>query len=79
METQRQGIALLTALCVVIATLLIVQLWLVAGSLDALLGGAIGTLTPAAVVSLLLFIVNVGLLALALRFDARVRQATRNV
>jgi len=75
METRRQGLSLLTALCLLIGVLLIIQLWLVAAALDALLGGEIGVLLPSALVSAVLLAINVGLLWYAWTFDERVRRS----
>jgi F0F1-type ATP synthase assembly protein I len=74
METRRQGIPLFTAVCALIATQVIIQLWLVAAALDALLSGHAAVLIPAAAASLVLFLVNGGLLLHALDFDRRIRE-----
>lgn len=76
METRRQGLTLITALCLLIAVVLIVQLWLVAAALDALLSGEIGVLVPSALVSLALFVFDLGLLWYVLTFDERVRRSS---
>jgi hypothetical protein len=76
METRRQGLTMITALCVLIAVVLIIQLWLVAAALDALLSGETGVLTPSAVVSFALFILNAGLLWYVVTFDERVRRSS---
>lgn len=73
MDTHRHGTALMTAICAFIAVLLIIQLWLVSASLEALLREDRGVLGPAAIASLVLFAINGGLLMHALRFDRRVR------
>jgi len=72
-STRKQGTALATALCLFIGTVVIIQLWLVAGSLDAWLGGDTEVLLPAALVSALLLGLNASLLAYGLVFDARLR------
>jgi hypothetical protein len=59
----RQGIKLLTAASAFIATLLVIQLWLVAASLEALYSNDVPVLAPAAVASLVLFLVNLRLLS----------------
>jgi hypothetical protein len=76
METRKQGLALITALCLLIGVVLIIQLWLVAAALDALLGGDLGVLVPSAVVSFALFMLVVGLLWYVLTFDERVRRSS---
>lgn len=73
MNVRRQGITLFTALSVLIATLVIIQLWLVAASLDALLSDEVKVLVPAAAASLALFLINGGLVLYALDFDRKVR------
>ncbi len=73
MNVRRQGIALFTGLSVLIAILVIIQLWLVAASLDALLSNEVKVLGPAAIASFALFCVNGGLVLYALDFDRKVR------
>ena len=73
MNVRAQGIALFTALSVLIATLVIIQLWLVAASLDALLSDQMKVLWPAAVASFALFLINGALVLYALDFDKKVR------
>ena len=73
MATRRQGLSLLTALVVLIGTVLIIQLWLVSAALDALLGGARSVLVPAAIASAVLFAVNAGILWFAYTFDRSLR------
>lgn len=68
METRRQGLALITALCLLMGVLLIIQLWLVSAALDALLSDQIGVLVPSAIVSAVLAAVNAGLLWYVLTF-----------
>ena len=75
METRRQGLTLLTALCLLMGVLLIIQLWLVAAALDALLSGDTGVRVPSAVVSAALLAVNAGRLGYALAFDERMRRS----
>jgi hypothetical protein len=73
-----QGITLFTALSVLIATLVVIQLWLVAASLDALLSNETKVLGPAAVASFALFLVNGGLVLYVLDFDRKVRHRGSN-
>ena len=75
MQQRRQGLTLFTAILWLIGTLVVIQLWLVAAALDALLGGEVGILVPAALASLVLFLLNGALLRFVLRFDQRVRQS----
>lgn len=73
MATRKQGTALSTALCLLIGTVVVIQLWLVAGSLDAWLSGDDEVLLPAAFVSAGLLVLNAALLGYGLTFDARLR------
>jgi hypothetical protein len=74
METRRQGLSLVTAISLLIGTLVVIQLWLLAAALDALLAGEIGVLVPAACASLALFLLNLGLLWHVRNFDQRERR-----
>ena len=74
METRQQGSTLFSAVLVLIAILVVIQLWLVAAALDALLARQIGVLVPTAIASLALFILSGGLLWYVVSFDARLRQ-----
>jgi hypothetical protein len=73
MDAQRQGTTMMTAFCCFIAVLLIIQLWIVSASLDALLSDDRAVLVPAGIASFALFGVNVALLGLALRVDRRIQ------
>lgn len=74
METPRQGLALMTAICVFMGTLLIAQLWLVAAALDAYRRHDFAPLEAAALTSAILLLVNGGLLLYVLDFDRRLRR-----
>ncbi|HWC65876.1 MAG TPA: DUF6755 family protein [Thermoanaerobaculia bacterium] len=74
METRRQGTTLFTAITVLIGILVVMQLWLVAAALEALLSGNRGVLLPAAVASFVVLAVNAGLLLYIVRFDERLRR-----
>jgi len=67
----------MTAICAFVGFIVIIQLWLVSAALDALLSGDRTVLAPAAVASLVLALVNGGLLLHALHFDRAVRRAAR--
>jgi hypothetical protein len=73
---REQGTNLFTAIAWLIGVVVIVQLWLVAAALEALLGGERGILLPAALASLALFALNASLLLFVLRFDRRLRSST---
>lgn len=74
METRQQGAVLFSAVLVLIATLVVIQLWLVAAALDALLSRRLAALAPTAIASAVLFLMNSGLLWYVVSFDARLRQ-----
>ncbi|MEO7327828.1 MAG: DUF6755 family protein [Minicystis sp.] len=67
----RQGTTLMTAICAFIVILVVIQLWLVTASLEALLGGDRDVLAPAAIASAVLFAFNGALLLQALSYDRR--------
>jgi hypothetical protein len=77
-ETRRQGLSLITALCILIGVLLVIQLWLVSAALDALLSDERGVLLPSALVSAALAAVNGGLLWYVLTFDRQVERTSPN-
>ena len=74
METRQQGSTLFSAVLVLIATLVVIQLWLVAAALDALLARQIAVLVPTAIASAVLFVLSGGLLWYVVSFDDRLRQ-----
>jgi len=74
METRQQGTTLFAAVLVLIATLVVIQLWLVAAALDALLARQIAVLVPTAIASIVLLLISSGLLWYVVSFDARLRQ-----
>ena len=74
METRLQGSILFSAVLVLIALLVVIQLWLVAAALDALAAQEFVVLVPTAVASGVLFILSGGLLWYVVSFDARLRQ-----
>jgi hypothetical protein len=73
-ETRQQGSTLFSAVLVLIALLVVIQLWLVAAALDALLALQFAVLIPTAVASGVLFVLSGGLLWYVVSFDARLRQ-----
>ena len=77
MQTRQQGSTLFSAILVLIATLVVIQLWLVAAALDALIARETVVLAPTAVASAILFAVSGGLLWYVVAFDARLRQGGR--
>ena len=73
METNQQGSTLFSAVLLLIATLVVIQLWLVAASVEALLARHLDVLVPTALASGVLFALNGGLLWYVVSFDARLR------
>ena len=78
METHQQGSTLFAAILVLIATLVVIQLWLVAAALDALLANQIAVLMPTALSSIVLFVLSAGLLWYVTSFDDRLRRWGRH-
>ena len=74
METRQQGSILFSVILVLIALLVVIQLWLVAAALDALFAHQFGVLVPTAIASGVLFVLSGGLLWYVVSFDARLRQ-----
>lgn len=73
METRQQGSTLFSALLVLTALLIVIQLWLAAAAVDALLERHVGVLVPTAIASIVLFGLSGGLLWYVVSFDARLR------
>ena len=73
METRQQGSILFAAVLVLIALLVVIQLWLVAAALDALFSRQFVVLVPTAIASGMLFGLSGGLLWYVVSFDARLR------
>jgi hypothetical protein len=74
METRRQGDALFAGILLLVGTVVIVQLWLVAASVESLLAHDFGILVPAAIGSFLCFVLNGLLTMYVIDFDKRVRR-----
>ena len=69
MSIRNQGTTLFSAILILVATTVVVQLWLLTFSMEALLSGQFGTLIPAALASTALLLINGGLLRYVFRFD----------
>lgn len=69
----RQGTTLLSAVCAFIGTLVVIQLWLVAASLEALYSNDKDGLWAATLASLGLFLINGRLFWMVIDFDRRLR------
>ena len=74
METRQQGSTLFSAVLVLIATLVVIQLWLVAAALDAWLARQMTVLVPTAIASGMSFVLSCALLWYVVSFDARLRR-----
>ena len=69
MSIRSQGTTLFTAILMLVATTVVVKLWLLTVSMEALLAHETKTLIPAAIGSTVLLIINAGLLRYVFRFD----------
>ena len=69
MSIRSQGANLFTGILIVVATTFIVQLWLLTVSMEALLRSENRILSPAAIGSTVLLVINAGLLRYVFRFD----------
>ena len=77
METRPQGSTLFSAVLVLIALLVVIQLWLVAAAVDALMARQMVVLVPTAIASGALFALSGALLWYVVSFDARLRHWSR--
>lgn len=71
---QSQGTTLFTALLFLIGVGVVVQLWLLAATVDALLRHESGTPLHAAIASGVLFLINGALLLYVFHFDRRIKE-----
>jgi uncharacterized protein DUF6755 len=69
MSVRSQGTTLFSAILILVGTTVVVQLWLLTVSTEALLSGQTRILIPAAAGSSLLLLINAGLLRYVYRFD----------
>jgi hypothetical protein len=76
METRQQGSTLFSAVLVLIAILVVIQLWLVAAAVEALMARQTAVLVPTAVASTALLALSAGLLWYVVSFDARLRHGS---
>lgn len=74
MSLRSQGTTLFSAVLILVATTVVLQLWLLTFSMEALLRGNYTTLVPAAAASTVLFVINAGLLRYVFRFDREARR-----
>ncbi len=73
MSLRTQGTTLFSAILVLVATTVVLQLWLLTFSMEALLRGHLSMLIPAAIASTVLFVINGGLLRYVFLFDREAR------
>ena len=69
MSLRRQGTTLFAAILALVASAVVLQLWLLTVAMEALLSREFKTLVPTAVGSTVLLAVNAGLLRYVFRFD----------
>ena len=70
-NTRRQLLPVFTAITVLIGVLVILQLWLLAASVEATLGGAGAIAVPATIASAVLLVANASLLLFVVALDRR--------
>jgi hypothetical protein len=73
MNPQRQGTTLFTALLALVGVGVVVQLWLLSASVDAVLRNDAQAPLHAALASAVLFLINGALLLYVFDFDKRIR------
>ncbi len=73
MSTRQQGTVLFSGILFLVTTTVVIQLWLLTVSMEALLKGELRILAPAAAASTLLLAINAGLLRYVFRFDREIR------
>jgi uncharacterized protein YjeT (DUF2065 family) len=71
---QAQGTTLFTALLVLVGIGVVVQLWLLAASVDALMRHQAGTAIHAAAASALVFVINGLLVLYVFNFDRKIKR-----
>ena len=74
MSIRSQGTTLFTAILVLVACTVVLQLWLLTVSMEALLRHDARILIPAAIGSTVLLAINAGLLLYVFRFDEGVQR-----
>ncbi len=74
MSVRTQGTTLFSAILILVGTTVVVQLWLLTVSTEALLSGQTRILIPAAAGSSLLLLINASLLRYVYRFDREVER-----
>jgi hypothetical protein len=74
MSVRSQGTTLFTGILILVASTVVVQLWLLTVSMEALLAHEMKTLVPAALGSTVLLLINGWLLRYVFRFDHDVQR-----
>ena len=74
MSVRSQGTTLFTAILVLVATTVVIQLWLLTVSMEALLARETAMPVPSAIGSTVLLLINGGLLTYVFRFDDEVQK-----
>lgn len=74
MSVRTQGTTLFSAILILVGTTVVVQLWLLTVSTEALLSGQTRIIIPAAAGSSLLLLINASLLRYVYRFDRDVEK-----
>jgi len=77
MSKRTEGTTLFTAILILVACAVVVQLWLLTVSMEALLAHQTRTLVPAALGSSILLLINAGLLRYVFRFDHQVQRESQ--
>ena len=77
MSKRTEGTTLFTAILILVACAVVVQLWLLTVSMEALLAHQTRTLVPAALGSSILLLINAGLLRYVFRFDHHVQRESQ--
>ncbi len=75
MSVRSQGTTLFTAVLIIVAASVVLQLWLLTVAMEALLSHEMKTLLPAAAGSTVLLLINAGLLRYVFRFDTEVQRS----
>jgi hypothetical protein len=77
-ELRKQALPVVTFIAVLVGISVVLQLWLLGTSLEAVLAGRGELASPAAIASALLFAVNVGFFLYVVRVDRRVNDEESN-
>ncbi len=75
MSVRSQGTTLFTAVLIIVAATVVLQLWLLTVAMEALLSREMKTLVPAAIASTVLLLINAGLLRYVFRFDTEAQRS----